>query len=286
MMTLALVCVLAFSGGGFLGRNLAAAGITSDNALKNYQKPLVWLLIAIAPLLGLLIVLDKFNLAPFLPKIFPPLLLIYLAGYFNEVLVGLGCFFLGLLLLLEVSGKRSRQQIAQLLVALGAISFALSILLFFLQPVQALVAQPKIIDNVVLQTTPYTCAPSTIATLARYTKRHPNITEQEVTKITKTNRFGTTTLSEIKAMEKLGLNPQYRHNLTIDDLIATNKPALMHVKEKSKTGKGVRFSHAVALLSINPERKLILIGNPLEGMQIKTFEDLDEYWFGEAILVQ
>ena len=286
MMTLALVCVLAFSGGGFLGKKLAAAGITSDNALENYQKPLVWLLIAIAPLLGLLIVLDKFNLAPFLPKIFPPLLLIYLAGYFNEVLVGLGCFFLGLLLLLEVSGKRSRQQIAQLLVALGAISFALSILLFFLQPVQALVAQPKIIDNVVLQTTPYTCAPSTIATLARYTKRHPNITEQEVTKITKTNRFGTTTLSEIKAMEKLGLNPQYRHNLTIDDLIATNKPALMHVKEKSKTGKGVRFSHAVALLSINPERKLILIGNPLEGMQIKTFEDLDEYWFGEAILVQ
>ncbi len=284
MITLALVYVLAFSGGGFFGRNLAAAGITSDNALENYQKPLVWMLMAIAPFLGLLIVLDKFNLAPLLPKIFPPLLLIYVAGYFNEALVGLGCFFLGLLLLLELSGKRSRQQIAQLLVALGAIAFALSILLFFLQPVQV-VAQPKIIDNVVLQTTPYTCAPSTIATLARYTRRHPNITEQEVTKLTKTNRFGTTTLSEIKAMTKLDLHPQYRHNLTIDDLIALNKPALMHVKEKSKTGKGVRFSHAVALLSINPERKLILIGNPLEGIQIKTFDDLDEYWFGEAILV-
>ena len=284
-MTLALVCVLAFSGGGFFGRNLAAAGITSDNALENYQKPLVWMLMAIAPLLGLLIVLDKFNLAPLLPKIFPPLLLIYVAGYFNQALVGLGCFFLGLLLLLELSAKRSRQQIAQLLVALGAIAFALSILLFFLQPVQALVAQPKIIDNIVLQTTPYTCAPSTIATLARYTRKHPNITEQEVTKLTKTNRFGTTTLSEIKAMAKLDLHPQYRHNLTIDDLIALNKTALMHVKEKSKTGKGVRFSHAIALLSINPERKLILIGNPLEGMQIKTFDDLDEYWFGEAILV-
>lgn len=106
-----------------------------------------------------------------------------------------------------------------------------------------------------------------------------------MTKLTNTNRFGTTTLSEIKAMAKLDLHPQYRHNLTIDDLIALNKPALMHVKEKRKTGKGVRFSHAVALLSINPERKLILIGNPLEGMQIKTFDDLNQYWFGEAILV-
>lgn len=71
MITFILVCALAFTGGGIFGKNLAAIGITSDNALKNYQKPLVYLLIAIAPLLGILVILDKFHLAPLLPKIFP-----------------------------------------------------------------------------------------------------------------------------------------------------------------------------------------------------------------------
>ena len=280
-----LVCALVFACGGMLGRNLAAIGITSDNALKNYQKPLVWMLIAVLPLLGTLVILDKLHLASVLPQIFPAMLLIYLAGYFNEAIAGMGCFFLGLLLFLELSGKRSRQKIVQLMVALSAIAFALSILFFFLQPVRAMVAKPKIINGVVMQTTPYTCAPASIATLARFTKQYPLITEQTVVKLTKTNRFGTTTLSEIRAMEKLGLNPQYRHNLTINDAIALNKPALLHVKEKRKTGKGVRFSHAVALLSIDSQKGLILIANPLYGMQIKTFEEFDRYWFGEAILV-
>ncbi len=285
MITLALVCSLAFAGGALFGKNLAVVGITSDNALKNYQKPLMWLLIAIAPFLGLLIMMDKFHLAPLLPRIFPPLFLIYLAGYFNEIIIGLGCFFLGLLVLLEMSGKRSRKKIFQLLVAVGAITFALSVLLFFLQPIKPLLDKPKIIKGIVLQTTEYTCAPSTIATLARYTQKHPNLTEEDAVELTKTNRFGTTTLAEIKAMKKLGLNPQYRHNLSINDLIALNKPALMHVKEKNKTKKGLRFSHAIALLSINPEKELLLIGNPLYGIQIRTFQDMDKYWFGEAILV-
>ena len=77
----------------------------------------------------------------------------------------------------------------------------------------------------------------------------------------------------------------FKQALTIDDLIALNKPALLHVKEKKKTGKGVKFSHAVAFLSINPQKELILIGNPLYGVQIKTFDNLKHYWFGEAILV-
>lgn len=286
MATLVLVCVLAFAGGALFGKNLALAGITSDNALKNHQKLLVWLLIAIAPLLGILILLDKFHLALLLPKIFPSMLLIYLAGYFNELIIGFGCFFLGLLMFLELSGKRSQPKITQLLVALGAIAFALSILIFCIQPVQALVAQPKIIHGIVMQTTPFTCAPSSIATLGRYTKKYPNLTERDVVALTKTNRFGTTTLAEIKAMEKLGFNPEYRHDLTIEDLVRLKRPALMHVKEKRKTGKGVRFSHAVAFLAIDPEQELVLIGNPLEGIEVKTFYDLKGYWFGEAILVK
>ena len=283
MISLVLICTSAFGGGAIFGNNLASKGINSDNALKNYQKPLVRLLFVVASLLVILILLDKLHLASLLPKIFPPMLLIYLAGYFNEVIVGLGCFFLGLLLLLELSVKRSREKVLQVLVAMGAIAFALSILLFFLRPVQ--VNKPKIVNRIVMQTTPYTCAPASIATLARYTQKHPQLSEQEVVKLTKTNHFGTTTLREIRAMEQLNLNPQYHHNLTIDDLVALNKPALMHVKEKPKTGKGVRFSHAVAYLEIDPGRGLILIGNPLYGLQIKTFEELDTYWFGELITV-
>ena len=104
-----LVCALAFACGAMLGRNLAAIGINSDNALKNYQQPLVIILIAIMALLGILVILDKLHLTSLLPKLFPPMMLIYLAGYFNEIILGMGCFFLGLLLLLESSGKRSRQ---------------------------------------------------------------------------------------------------------------------------------------------------------------------------------
>jgi hypothetical protein len=136
-----------------------------------------------------------------------------------------------------------------------------------------------------MQTTPYTCAPSTIATLARYTKKDPNFTEKAAIALTKTNRFGTTTLAEIRALTKLGLNPQYRHNLTIDDLISLGHPALMHVKEKNKSGKGLRFSHAVAYLAADPTKQLVLIGNPLYGLQIKAFHELDQYWFGEIITV-
>lgn len=284
MFNLAVFCSLAFIGGAVFGRFLAATGINSDNALENYQKPLVWGLAAIAFVLTILIAIDKFNLISLLPKIFPPVFLIYLAGYFNETILGMGFFCLGLLVFLELAGKRSRQGIRQLIVAIATISLALSILLFFLRPVAAFVNGSIIINDIVMQTTPYTCAPASIATIARYTQKHPDITEKEVVKLTKTNRFGTTTLLEIKAMHQLGLNPQYRHNLSLQDLIELNKPALLHVKEKNKTRKGVRFSHAVAFLAIDKERKLLAIGNPLYGLQVKPFENMDEYWFGEAIL--
>ena len=182
MGTLFLICVLAFAVGGVLGKSLADRGINSDNALNSYQKPLVWLLVAIAPTLGILILLDKLHLAQLLPRIFPPMLLIYLAGYFNQLIVWSGCFFLGLLIFLELSGKRSRLKLIQLAIAIGAISFALSILLYFLQPVGALVNRPKIINGIVMQTTPYTCAPASIATLGRYTKKHPDLSEKRGSK--------------------------------------------------------------------------------------------------------
>ena len=286
MFIFTLVCLAALASGAFFGTKLAAKGINSDNALKNHQQSLVWIVVVIAPILGILIIIDKLNLAYLLPKIFSPTLLMYIAAYFDETIVVSGFFFLGFLVLLELSNQHSRPKIRQLIIAIAAISCSLSLLLFFLQPVRAMVDKPKIINGVVvMQTTLYTCSPSSIATLARFTRRHPQLTELDVVELTKTNRFGTTTLAEIKAMKKLGLNPEYRHNLTLQDLVALSRPALLHVKEKNKNNQGVRFSHAVAFLSINAEKELLVIANPLYGIQIKTFREMQGYWFGEAILV-
>ena len=284
MLELIFISISAFMVGTFSGKFLATKGITADNALENHQKPLIWIIFGIGLIIAFLLIIDKFNLAPLLPKVFPSIILLYFAGYFHHIIVSFGCFTFGLLLLLELSGKRSRRRMCQLGVSLGAIAFALSILLIFLRPVDRLLGKAKIIDGVVWQTTSFTCAPSSIATLGRYSQQIPNSTEKEVVKLTQTNRFGTTTLAEIRAMKKLGLQPEYKHNLSLNDLAEFNKFALLHVKEKNHRN-GHKFSHAVALLLIDPVEKLVVIGNPLLGIQVKTFASMEDYWLGEAILV-
>ncbi len=285
MPILEIACLLAFIAGGWWGKRLAAAGITSDNALEKHQKYLGSFVVAIALFLGLLIIIDKLNLAPLLPQIFSPIILIYLAATYDKFIFVSGFFILGLLVLLETSGKRSLKKTRQLIIAVGTISIALNLLFFLLQPVTNILGESVIDNGVVIQTTEYTCAPSSIATLGRYTKKYPYLTEKDVTKITKTNRLGTTTLSEIKTLKTLNFNPEYKHNLTIKDLININKPALLDVKERNKNNKGVRFSHAVALLRINPKNQQFIIGNPYYGLQIKTVADMKDYWFGEAIII-
>ncbi len=284
MAVLGIFCFVTLASGSIWGRQLALNGVTSENALNKYQQHLVLFLYAIALFLGVLIVIDKFNLAPLLPKILPSVLLLYLGAYYLKIIFVSGFFFLGLLITLELTGKIYLKKIIELLIGLGAISLALSFLFHILQPVTNLIEKPLIINGVVIQTTNYTCAPSAIATLARYTQTHANLTEKDATKLAQTNRLGTTALVEIEVMEKLGLNPQYKHNLTLDDLITANKTALLHVKERSPN-KGVRFSHAVALLARDSKTKQFLIGNPYYGLQIKTPEDMEDYWFGEAIMV-
>lgn len=70
--------------------------------------------------------------------------------------------------------------------------------------------------------------------------------------------------------------------LTLDDLIATGKPAILTVKEPVD---GVIFNHAVALLSIDGKARTVTIGNPLYGRQVLTFEQMKGYWIGQAIFV-
>ena len=284
MLGLIFVGIVAFLVGALLGKFLAARGITADNALVNHQKPLIWILLGIGLMLMILLIIDRFNLAHWLPKIFPPLILLYFAGYFYHFVVVFGCFTCGLLLILELSGKQSRRRRSQLIFSLGAIVCALSILFVFLRPVDNLLGDAKVIDGVVWQTTSFTCAPSSIATLGRYSHEKPNLTEKEVVKLTHTNRFGTTTLAEIRAMKKLGLEPKYVHNVSLNDLFQFHRLALLHVKEENPEN-GNKFSHAVAVLFIDPEEKLVVIGNPLYGVQVKTFAEMENYWLGEAILL-
>ena len=285
MLILGLFSFVAFIVGGLWGKKLATKGITSDNALLKHQRFFVNLIIAIALFLIILIIIDKFQLAPLLPKIFPPILLIYLAGWYHSVIFVAGFFILGLLSFLELNGKYTRQKIYQLVAAIGIISFVLSVLAYCIKPVDKLLDESTIIDGVVMQTTFYTCAPSAIATLSRFSLIHPQLTEKAAIKYTKTNRFGTTTLRELKAMEQLNLNPEYHHNLTIEDLFNLKQRALLHVKERNKNDEGVRFAHAVALIAIDPERQLLIIGNPYYGLQIKTVSEMKDYWFGEAITI-
>lgn len=285
MLILGLFGLIAFAAGGLWGKNLAAKGITSDNALLKHQKFFVGLIIAIALIFIVLIIIDKFHLAPLLPKIFPPILLIYLAGWYHSVIFISGFLILGLLIFLELNGKYTRRKIYQLLAAISVISFVLSILGYCLKPVDKLLDESTIIDGVVMQTTFYTCAPSAIATLARYSSLHPQLTEKAAIKYTKTNRFGTTTLRELKAMQQLDLNPEYHHNLTVENLFALEQRALLHVKERNKNDEGVRFAHAVALIAIDPQKQLFIIGNPYYGLEIKTAHQMQDYWFGEAITI-
>ena len=285
MWVLGLFGAIAFAAGGLWGKKLASQGITSDNALLEYQLFFVRAIIVVVLFFLVLITIDKFNLAPLLPKIFPAIILIYLAGLYHSIIFVAGFFICGLLLFLELNGKYTRKKISQLIMALTLVSFVLTVFGYMLKPVGGLLEESKIINGVVMQTTFYTCAPSAIASLSRYTKQHPWLTEKEAIKYTKTNRFGTTTLRELQAMTRLNLNPQYHHNLTTDDLFELDRPALLHVKERNKNDEGVRFAHAVALFFANPEYRLFVIGNPYYGLQIKTVTDMEDYWYGEAITV-
>ncbi|MGK7940014.1 MAG: hypothetical protein AB4062_07660 [Crocosphaera sp.] len=107
-------------------------------------------------------------------------------------------------------------------------------------------------------------------------------TEKEVAKLTKTNRLGTNTLAEISAMKKLGLNPEYHSNFSLEQLLKRNQIALLHVR---KGGISRQFAHSVALLKIDQKNQELILGNPLSGIQTKEFKRIKDYWFGEVIFV-
>ncbi len=282
MVELIIPSMIGFGLGGCLGNDLSNKGITAENALEKHQKTARIVFISLAGLLTLLIIIDRSNIAYALPQIFPHILSLYIQAFFDNVLLGFGFFIFGLLLLLELSGWSSIKRRTQLLIGLGAISFCLSLLFYWFSPIVNDVGEFKVVDGVVIQSTTVTCSPASIATLARISGKHPEIREKEVVELTRTNRLGTNTLAEIEAMEKLGLNPEYHHNLTLEELVKRNQMALLHVKQRWLSQQ---FPHAVVLMDINIEKEELILGNPLFGVEAKPFSELKDYWFGEAIFV-
>ncbi len=280
MLTITLIGCISFVLGGLLGKTLAAQGITGSHRFEDRQGWGIGVFILCGLIIFILIILDGLNLIYFLPKLIPVSILLYLGEYVDKIIFGLGFFILGFLIILEILRKKTKKQLLQVFLSISIISLGLTILSSYILPLK--ITGINIFHDVVIQTTPYTCAPASIATLGRYLNKYPDLKEKDVVNLTHTNKFGTSTLSEIRAMNMLGLQPEFKHHLTIKDLIQTNQTALLHVREK--TGKR-RFAHAVALLKINPEERIVFMANPLYGIQGKTFEEMKEYWFGEAVFV-
>ncbi|MEL4897263.1 peptidase C39 [Crocosphaera sp. Alani8] len=283
MIDLIMPSLIGFGLGGYLGNDLAKKGITAENALEKHQQTARIVFIGLAGILTILIIIDRSNIAYYLPQVFPNILSLYVQALFDNLLLCFGFFIFGLLFLLELSGFSSKKRRNQLLLGLGTIAFCLCLLLYWFSPIVNDVGEFKIVDGVVIQSTTVTCSPASIATLARLSGKHPEINEKEVTKLTQTNRLGTNTLAELATMKKLGLNPEYRRNLTLKDLINRKQLALLHVKQRWLSQQ---FPHAVVLIDIDVKNEELILGNPLFGTEAKPFSELKGYWFGEAIFIK
>jgi hypothetical protein len=278
-MFLAIAVCASFLVGSYFGRYFAQKGITADNALHRYQKQVyVSGSIALGLIILFVLLMTSGRNSPWVPSFF----LLYAAAYtWHGILVICG-FCVGLMLLLEISAWKDVKRIQQLIIFL-IISISAALLLIYQNlPITDLLESPRILNNIVLQTTPYSCAAATIATLARQVHPARQTTELDVVNLAGTSRQGTNILSEIQAMEQLGLTPKYERNLTIADLVARKQMAVLHVMEPVS---GTRIQHAIALLEIDPFKEKITVANPLYGIQEKKFSDLKDYWLEDAIFV-
>lgn len=262
-------------GGAVLGRLLASRGVTAENALEGRG------LLAAA----ILAVAGAFAAVLFFPERVPglgPAVQLLVQHLTINVTVLGGSFSIGLLLLMEWPGRKEKERARRLRFGVGVLSVLVGVLVWRSGPVEKLLGPATIFQGIVMQTTGYTCAPASIATLARWVGADTSSTEREVSRLTATTRWGTNTIMEVRAMEALGLRPRFALGLTVDSLLAHGGPALLHVNEPV----GPRtIRHAVALLEVDREAATVTLGNPLEGRRVMAFGELDGYWIGEAVLV-
>lgn len=286
MLVIFSICTIAFLIGSCCGKILAARGITADFSLQKYHNKILFLLISCFTIVLLLYSLSLLNIIHQVLFFIPTMGILYIQAYPYKFILTLGFLILGLLLFLEISDRTSRKRKKKSYLIIGILSIPLMVLLNFCLPVTNSLNQPKVIDRIiVLQTSPYTCAPASIATLARFTGKHPYLSELDAVKLTMTNRFGTSTLAEIQAMEQLGLKPSFRYGLSLKDLLKIDRPAILHVRVKLKYS-GRIVAHAVALLSIDREDLALIVADPLSGIKKIPFNKLKGYWFGEAVFAK
>ncbi len=278
-MFLAVFVVSSVMVGAYMGRLLAHRGVTAENALQRYQRQIYCvspIVLGFSAFLGVLLTSGAH--LPWLPSVF----LLYAEEYYWYPILGICCFGIGFLTLLEQSGWRNPKRLRQLLLFLMVSVIGIALLGYLHWPIAYLIGPPQIVEGIVLQTTPYTCSAATIATLSRQMQPELQTTELEVAKLAATHRQGSSTLAEIRAMKHLGLAPRFQRNLTVDDLVTQNQRAILHVMEPIDTGKTL---HAIALLEIDPVKRTLTIANPLYGRQVKTFKDMKDHWIGEAVFV-
>ena len=283
MLVLLVICGLSLLLGVGVGRAFASIGLKADFEVEAKPGPVLGTILLLGISACGLAAFDRVNRLSWLPRALPSPLLLYFAAHFTDALFVGGCFTLGFITALEAPGWRSPKRLQQLLAALLSISCALGILLHFAWPVAAMVRDPDLRQGVVMQTTAYTCAPASIANLARFLGTHPNLTEREVAQLSRTSRFGTSTLSQIRTLRKLGFEAEYEFDLTLEELARRQQPAILIVREPYE---GRRIGHAVALLKADLRGNYLIIANSLVGLQYISRLDMDEYWFGEAILVR
>lgn len=272
-----MVILLGLIAGALLGRRLAARGVTAADALVGRQVLAYAILIGVCAA-GLLIY--------FAPRLafMPDFAAVYGERAVLDATRAVAALALGLVVALEWPGRRDGRRLRALIGTGSALGLLAGFLAYRALPLRVDAADSWIHEGVVMQTTPYTCAPAAIATLVRWILHDTTATEAAIVSLARTTREGSTTYDELKAMRRLGLTPRYVRFLTPESLSVASQPALLHVNEPIATGATIR--HAVALLQVDGAARTVLLGNPLHGRQVKRFDELRTYWTGEAIYIE
>ena len=285
MWGLTIFTFLSFFLGGVLGKYVASKGVSLDFTIDNpkYQK---WILIILAIVPLLIVALNlakKYNISQKVILFIPDIVVLYLGEYLYDLGIIFCTIITGFILGLGLFNQLTFNGKIKLFSLVIIISFCLSLLVHKTLPIVGELKEPKIINNIVLQTTDVTCSPATIANLGRFTGKYPELTEKQVVLLTNTDRLGTSILAEIRALKKLGFKPEYHRGLMITDLYKINQPGILHVQEKIANQ---RIAHAIALFSSEPKTKTFELVNPLYGLENKPEQEMKDYWYGEAIFVQ
>jgi len=271
---LLVTAVIAIVAGVVTGAALARRGVTADNALVGRQRT-AWAILLVVAAIGALVYWGQD--APWIPASVH----LYAEAGISDGTRVLAGFALGLLLGLEWPGRREPRRRFNLAGGGAALALLFGYLLFRSLPVTGLLLPPAMDDGVVMQTTSYTCAPASIATLARATGVDTGMTERDVVELMGTTREGSTTSAEMRALRALGFHPVYRRGLTPESL-AVLGPAVLHVDEPVLA---TTIRHAVALLAVDTAARTVTIGNPLRGRQVRRLDQMRGYWIGEAVVL-